>query len=185
MIASWPLPKALQTMKNKTRKTTAPEAFERTDDGTGPSVGERPVAAVPPTLPSRRLDVFPNPARGRDYVIQFVIPEFTCNCPLTGQPDFAHFTIEMVADKLCIELKSLKLYFWSYRNVGAFHEKVTNDIVDDIVKATDPRFVRITAKWNVRGGIYTNVVAEHRQKGWKAPAPVGFAPAAATPATVL
>ena len=96
-----------------------------------------------------------------------MIPEFTCHCPLTGQPDFAHFTIEMVADKLCVELKSLKLYFWSYRDVGAFHEKVTNDIVDDIVKATDPRFIRITAKWNVRGGIHTNVVAEHRQKGWK------------------
>jgi 7-cyano-7-deazaguanine reductase len=118
-------------------------------------------------VPSRRLDVFPNPTRERDYTIQFVIPEFTCHCPLTGQPDFAHFTIEMVADKLCVELKSLKLYFWSYRDVGAFHEKVTNDIVDDIVKATDPRFIRITAKWNVRGGIYTNVVAEHRQKGWK------------------
>ena len=118
-------------------------------------------------MPSRQLDVFPNPTRDRDYTIQFVIPEFTCHCPLTGQPDFAHFTIEMVADKLCVELKSLKLYFWSYRDVGAFHEKVTNDIVDDIVKATDPRFIRITAKWNVRGGIYTNVVAEHRQKGWK------------------
>jgi 7-cyano-7-deazaguanine reductase len=128
---------------------------------------KRPIPAVPPTLPSRQLDVFPNPTRDRDYTIQFVIPEFTCHCPLTGQPDFAHFTIEMVADKLCVELKSLKLYFWSYRDVGAFHEKVTNDIVDDIVKATDPRFIRITAKWNVRGGIYTNVVAEHRQKGWK------------------
>ena len=111
--------------------------------------------------------MFPNPTPERDYTIQFEIPEFTCHCPLTGQPDFAHFTIDMVADKLCVELKSLKLYFWSYRDVGAFHEKVTNDIVDDIVKATDPRFIRITAKWNVRGGIYTNVVAEHRQKGWK------------------
>lgn len=123
--------------------------------------------AVPPSAPQTRVDVFANPNPERDYVIQFVVPEFTCNCPLTGQPDFAHFTIEMVADKLCVELKSLKLYFWSYRDVGAFHEKVTNDIVDDIVKATDPRFIRITAKWNVRGGIYTNVVVEHRQKGWK------------------
>jgi 7-cyano-7-deazaguanine reductase len=128
---------------------------------TGASVAESGIAA-----PSRRLDVFDNPAPARDYVIQFVIPEFTCNCPLTGQPDFAQFTIDMVADKLCIELKSLKLYFWSYRNVGAFHERVTNEIVDDIVRAVDPRFVRITAKWNVRGGIYTNVVAEHRQAGW-------------------
>ena len=95
------------------------------------------------------------------------MPEFTCLCPLTGQPDFAHFTIDMVADKLCVELKSLKMYMWSFRNEGAFHEKVTNTILDDIVKATDPRFIRITAKWYVRGGIYTNVVAEHRKKGWK------------------
>ena len=100
-------------------------------------------------------------------MIQFEIPEFTCNCPLTGQPDFAQFTIEMIADELCIELKSLKLYMWSYRNEGAFHEKVTNRILDDIVAAIEPRFVRIRARWYVRGGIYTNVVAEHRAKGWK------------------
>jgi 7-cyano-7-deazaguanine reductase len=131
----------------------------------------RPVPANPPSVPSKNLQVFPNPAAQRDYAIQFQIPEFTCNCPLTGQPDFAHFTIDMVADKLCVELKSLKMYMWSYRNEGAFHEKVTNDIVDDIVKATNPRFVRITAKWYVRGGIYTNVVAEYRKKGWK-PQPV-------------
>jgi 7-cyano-7-deazaguanine reductase len=131
----------------------------------------RPVPATPPSAPSKDLQVFPNPAPKRDYAIQFQIPEFTCNCPLTGQPDFAHFTIDMVADKLCVELKSLKMYMWSYRNEGAFHEKVTNDIVDDIVKATHPRFVRLTAKWYVRGGIYTNVVAEYRRKGWK-PQPV-------------
>jgi 7-cyano-7-deazaguanine reductase len=125
----------------------------------------------PPSAPSKELHVFPNPSPKRDYAIQFQIPEFTCNCPLTGQPDFAHFTIDMVADELCVELKSLKMYMWSYRNEGAFHEKVTNDIVDDIVKATKPRFVRLTAKWNVRGGIYTNVVAEYRKKGWK-PLPV-------------
>ena len=125
----------------------------------------------PPSIPSKELQVFDNPAPQRDYVIQFQIPEFTCHCPLTGQPDFAHFTIDMVADKLCVELKSLKMYMWSYRDAGAFHEKVTNDIVDDIVRATHPRFVRITAKWFVRGGIYTNVIAEHRKKGWK-PQPV-------------
>jgi 7-cyano-7-deazaguanine reductase len=136
-----------------------------------PLLKQREKPAKPPTAPSKQLDVFPNPSPKRDYVIQFQVPEFTCNCPLTGQPDFAHFTIDMIADKLCIELKSLKLYFWSYRNEGAFHEKVTNTILDDIVKAVDPRFVRITAKWYVRGGIYTNVVAEHRQKGWK-PQPV-------------
>ena len=135
------------------------------------SATSRPVTATPPSAPSKDLQVFPNPAPKRDYAIQFQIPEFTCNCPLTGQPDFAHFTIDMVADKLCVELKSLKMYMWSYRNEGAFHEKVTNDIVDDIVKATNPRFVRLTAKWYVRGGIYTNVVAEYRKKGWK-PQPV-------------
>jgi 7-cyano-7-deazaguanine reductase len=154
-------------MKTSTRKKAAAQAPAETLDTGRTLPNQRRVADVPPTAPSRRLDVFPNPTRERDYTIQFVIPEFTCLCPLTGQPDFARFTIEMVADKLCIELKSLKLYFWSYRDVGAFHEKVTNDIVDDIVKATDPRFIRITAKWNVRGGIYTNVVAEHRRKGWK------------------
>jgi 7-cyano-7-deazaguanine reductase len=134
------------------------------------AVGERSKPATPPSAPSRSLDVFPNPAPGRDYVIQFQIPEFTCFCPLTGQPDFAHFTIDCIADKLCIELKSLKMYMWSYRNDGAFHEKVTNDILTDMVKAINPRYLRITAKWYVRGGIYTNVVVEHRKKGWK-PAP--------------
>ena len=129
---------------------------------------QRPMPPNPPTAPSKELHVFDNPAPERDYVIQFEVPEFTCNCPLTGQPDFAQFKIEMVADKLCVELKSLKMYFWSYRNEGAFHEKVTNTILDDIVQATDPRFIRITAKWNVRGGIWTNVVAEYRKKGWKA-----------------
>lgn len=121
----------------------------------------------PPSAPSKEIHVFPNPAPERDYVIQFQVPEFTCHCPLTGQPDFAHFTIDMIADEYCVELKSLKMYFWSYRNEGAFHEKVTNTILDDIVKVTQPRYIRITAKWYVRGGIYTNVVAEHRKKGWK------------------
>jgi 7-cyano-7-deazaguanine reductase len=128
---------------------------------------QRAKPAVAPSAPSKQLDVFPNPAPERDYVIQFQVPEFTCFCPLTGQPDFAHFTIDMIADRWCVELKSLKMYMWSYRNEGAFHEKVTNTILSDIVKVTDPRFIRITAKWYVRGGIYTNVVAEHRKKGWK------------------
>jgi 7-cyano-7-deazaguanine reductase len=134
------------------------------------AVGARAKPATPPSAPSRQLDVFPNPAPQRDYVIQFQVPEFTCFCPLTGQPDFAHFTIDCIADKLCIELKSLKMYMWSYRNDGAFHEKVTNDILTDMVRAINPRYLRITAKWYVRGGIYTNVVVEHRKKGWK-PAP--------------
>ena len=137
----------------------------------GSAVNQRPMPVNPPTAPSKELHVFPNPSPRRDYVIQFQVPEFTCNCPLTGQPDYAHFTIDMIADKLCIELKSLKMYFWSFRNEGAFHEKVTNDILDEVVRVSDPRFVRITAKWFVRGGIYTNVVTEHRKKGWK-PQPI-------------
>ena len=147
-------------------KTTAPKSLPN----------QRQAPAAPPSIPSRQLDVFANPNAKRDYLIQFQIPEFTCHCPLTGQPDFAHFAIDMVADQLCVELKSLKMYMWSYRNEGAFHEKVTNDILDDIVEATRPRFARITAKWFVRGGIYTNVVAEHRKKGWK-PQPVVLLPA--------
>ena len=131
------------------------------------TVGERVKPDTPPSVPARKLDVFDNPNPGRDYVIQFQIPEFTCFCPLTGQPDFAHFTIDCIADKLCIELKSLKMYMWSYRNEGAFHEKVTNTILADLVKATSPRYMRLIAQWNVRGGIYTNVVVEHRKKGWK------------------
>ncbi len=142
----------------------------------------RVTPAVLPSAPQQHLDVFANPNPERDYLIRFVVPEFTCNCPLTGQPDFAHFTIEMVCDKLCVELKSMKLYFWSYRDVGAFHEKVTNTVLDDIVAATKPRFVRITARWNVRGGIYTHVVAEHRRKGWS-PASSIVLPAAAEPPT--
>ena len=141
-------------------------------------VGARELPPNPPTAPSKELHVFVNPSSARDYVIQFQIPEFTCHCPLTGQPDFAHFTIDMICDELCIELKSLKMYMWSFRNEGAFHEKVTNTILDDIVAAAKPRFVRITAKWYVRGGIYTNVVVEHRKRGW-VPAPRVELPAVA------
>ncbi len=133
---------------------------------------QRPKPDVPPSAPSRELHVFPNPAPERDYVIRFDVPEFTCLCPLTGQPDFAHFQIEIVADELCVETKSLKQYFWSYRNEGAFHEKVTNAIVSDIVGAIRPRFVRLHADWFVRGGIRTFVTAEHRKKGWKPLPPV-------------
>jgi 7-cyano-7-deazaguanine reductase len=138
---------------------------------------QREAPAVPPTAPSRTLDVFDNPGPERDYVIRFAVPEFTCLCPLTGQPDFAHFDIEIVPDRLCVELKSLKLYFWSYRNEGAFHEKVTNTVLADIVAAVSPRFVRVSADWFVRGGIGTHVTVEHRQKGWK-PAPRVDLPAA-------
>jgi 7-cyano-7-deazaguanine reductase len=149
----------------KTASKTAPKSAAAKAPAAAPKQREMP--PNPPSAPSKELHVFPNPAPKRDYVIQFQVPEFTCHCPLTGQPDFAHFTIDYIADKLCVELKSLKMYMWSFRNEGAFHEKVTNDILDDIVKAVDPRYIRITAKWYVRGGIYTNVVAEHRKKGWK------------------
>lgn len=145
-----------------------------------PARSQRQAPATPPSTPSKQLDVFDNPAPTRDYLIRFQLPEFTCLCPLTGQPDFAHFTIEMVADKLCVELKSLKMYFWSYRNEGAFHEKVTNTVLDDIVAATRPRFIRITARWFVRGGITTDVVAERRKKGWTGAVPV-FLPNAQAP----
>jgi len=95
------------------------------------------------------------------------IPEFTCLCPMTGQPDFANLSLEYVPDRLCVELKSLKLYVWSFRDQGAFHEAVTNRILEDLVKATQPRYMRLTAKFNVRGGIYTSVVVEHHKRGWK------------------
>jgi 7-cyano-7-deazaguanine reductase len=94
------------------------------------------------------------------------IPEFTCLCPKTGQPDFATLVLDFVPDRKCVELKSLKLYVWSYRDQGAFHEAVTNEILDDLVRATQPRFMRLEARFNVRGGIYTSVFAEHRKRGW-------------------
>ena len=152
------------------KKSSPSDSRSRTDAREGKPrvrVGARELPPNPPTAPSKELHVFANPSAGRDYVIRFEIPEFTCLCPLTGQPDFAHFTIDMICDALCIELKSLKMYMWSYRDEGAFHEKVTNTILDDLVEACAPRFVRIAAKWNVRGGIYTTVVAEHRRKGWR------------------
>jgi 7-cyano-7-deazaguanine reductase len=124
--------------------------------------------------PSKQLETFDNPMPERDYTIRIEIPEFTCLCPKTGQPDFATLDLEYVPDQQCVELKSLKLYVWAYRDEGAFHEKVTNTILDDLVAATSPRFMRLTAKFNVRGGIYTTVVAEHRQPGWQAPEKVSL-----------
>ena len=119
--------------------------------------------------PSKALETFPNPQPGRDYLIEIETPEFTCLCPKTGQPDFATLQLEYVPDKLCIELKSLKLYIWSYRNEGHFHEKVTNTILNDLVEATNPRYMRVEAHFNVRGGLYTTVHAEHRMPGWREP----------------
>jgi 7-cyano-7-deazaguanine reductase len=122
-----------------------------------------------PSQPSKELETFDNPNPERDFTIRIDIPEFTCLCPKTGQPDFATFQLEYVADKQCIELKSLKLYMWSFREEGAFHEAVTNQILSDLVRACAPRFMRLTGKFNVRGGIYTTVIAEHRAPDWQAP----------------
>jgi 7-cyano-7-deazaguanine reductase len=120
------------------------------------------------------LETFANPAPQRDYTIRMTIPEFSCLCPKTGQPDFATLELEYVPDGHCVELKSLKLYIWSFRSRGAFHEAVTNQILEDLVSMTAPRFMRLEAKFNVRGGIYTSVVAEHRAPGWVAAAPVAL-----------
>ena len=124
---------------------------------------------------SKSLETFPNPKPGRDFAIHMQIPEFTCLCPKTGQPDFATLFLDYVPDATCVELKSLKLYIWSFRDQGKFHEAVTNEILDDLVAATRPRFMRLTARFFVRGGIFTTVVAEHRKKGWKAPGRVELA----------
>ena len=124
------------------------------------------------STPSKALETFENPNQDRDYTIRIRIPEFTCLCPKTGQPDFATINIDYVPEKSCIELKALKMYIWSFRDEGAFHEKVTNQMLSDFVAACDPRFMRVTAEFNVRGGVYTNVVAEHRNPNWIAPEPV-------------
>ena len=115
------------------------------------------------TLPSKQLETFPNPRPERDYEIHMDCPEFTCICPRTGQPDFATIRLDYVPDKLCVELKSFKLYLWSYRNEGAFHEAVVNQILDDLVRACRPRKMTVTGDFNVRGGIHTTVTAAYSQ----------------------
>jgi 7-cyano-7-deazaguanine reductase len=127
-----------------------------------------------PNQPSKDLETFANPQPGRDYTIRIEMPEFTCLCPKTGQPDFATLNLEYVPAAQCIELKSLKLYIWSFRDEGAFHEAVTNAILDDLVRACEPHFMRLTAEFNVRGGIYTTVVAEHRSDAWSPPEKVAL-----------
>lgn len=129
--------------------------------------------------PSKALETFDNPKPERDFHIHMEIPEFTCLCPKTGQPDFATIELDYIPEQKCVELKSLKLYMWSFRNEGCFHEAVTNQILDDLITALQPRFMRVTAKFYVRGGIFTNVVAEHRKAGWHAPARVDLAQFAA------
>jgi 7-cyano-7-deazaguanine reductase len=129
-----------------------------------------------PSMPSKSLESFPNPSPRRDYLIRMQIPEFTCLCPRTGQPDFATLFLDYVPDRKCVELKSLKLYIWSFRNEGAFHEAIANRICDDLVKLLSPRYLRLAARFFVRGGIFTSVVAEHRKKGWRPAAGLELAP---------
>jgi 7-cyano-7-deazaguanine reductase len=126
----------------------------------------KPQGQTMSTRPSKTLETFVNPNPERDYTIHMRVPEFTCLCPKTGQPDFATIYIDFVPDQLCVELKALKIYMWSFREEGGFHEAMTNAILSDLVAAISPRFMRVTGEWNVRGGVYTNVVAEHRQPGW-------------------
>ena len=123
-----------------------------------------------PSRPTKALATFDNPQPRRDYRIHMEIPEFTCLCPQTGQPDFATLSLDYVPDRKCVELKSLKLYIWSFRNEGAFHEAVTNRMLDDLAQATKPRYMRLTARFYVRGGIFTTVVASTQKKGWRASA---------------
>ena len=126
------------------------------------SLGNKPTAQ-----PTKDLETFDNPNQSRDFHIHMQIPEFTCLCPKTGQPDFATLYLDYIPDKRCVELKSLKLYIWSFRDEGCFHEAVTNSILDDLVKATQPRYMKLTAKFFVRGGVFTNVSAEYRMNGWE------------------
>lgn len=119
------------------------------------------------TQPSQTLETFPNPHPDRDYTVRIRTPEFTCLCPKTGQPDFATLQLEYVPDQACVELKSWKLYIWSFRDTGAFHEDVSNRILNDLVNACQPRFMRLHAEFNVRGGVYTDVTVEYRQPGWR------------------
>lgn len=128
---------------------------------------EQSLGTKPTAQPSKTLETFENPNTARDFHIHMEIPEFTCLCPKTGQPDFAVIYLDYIPDQACVELKSLKLYMWSFRDEGCFHEAVTNQILDDLVAATQPKFMRVTAKFYVRGGVFTNVVAEHRKTGWQ------------------
>jgi len=119
------------------------------------------------SLPSKKLETFVNPKHDRDFTIKITLPEFTCLCPKTGQPDFAKLFLEYIPNKKCVELKSLKMYIWSYRDEGAFHEAVTNQILDDLVNATNPKYMKLKAIFNVRGGVYTTVVCDYKSPDWK------------------
>jgi 7-cyano-7-deazaguanine reductase len=125
-----------------------------------------------PSQPTIDLEIFANPRPEHDYTIRMRIPEFTCLCPKTGQPDFATLELEYVPHRACVELKSLKLYIWSFRNRGAFHEAVSNEIADHLAQTLSPRFLRLQARFKVRGGIYTRVIVERRQPGWAPADPI-------------
>ena len=149
--------------KTESTSSTAAKSLSRKETpGTLTKLGNKPTAPA-----TKMLETFPNPQPRRDFVVHMQIPEFTCLCPITGQPDFATLYLDYIPDKRCVELKSLKLYIWSFRDEGKFHEAVTNEILDDIVEAIAPRYARLTAKFWVRGGIFTTIEAEHRAKGWK------------------
>ncbi len=124
-----------------------------------------------PSQPAHAVEIFSNPAPQADYTIRMRIPEFTCLCPLTGQPDFATLLLAYVPDRRCVELKSLKLYIWSFRDRGVFHEAVTNEIADHLAEALSPRYLRLEARFRVRGGITTRVAVERRQSGWAGSVP--------------
>lgn len=130
-------------------------------------MSDQSLGAKPTAQPTKTLETFENPNPNRDFHIHMEIPEFTCLCPKTGQPDFAVIYLDYIPDQACVELKSLKLYMWSFRNEGCFHEAVTNRILDDLVAVTQPKFMRVTAKFFVRGGVFTNVIAEHRKAEWQ------------------
>ena len=134
---------------------------------TSSGMNNESLGAKPTAQPTKTLETFENPNKTRDFHIHMEIPEFTCLCPKTGQPEFAVIYLAYIPDQTCVELKSLKLYMWSFRDEGCFHEAVTNRILDDLVSATQPKFMRITSKFYVRGGVFTNVVAEHRKPGWQ------------------
>ena len=147
------------------KTVTTPSSVEYAPLSCDPLTGTRMVDRNI-TLPQSHVETFPNPNPGRDFVIRIRIPEFTCLCPVTGQPDFAEILLEYIPEGACVELKSLKLYTWSFRERGCFHEAVTNEIADTLACAMAPRFLRVTGTFNVRGGLYTSVVAEHRAPGW-------------------
>ena len=154
-------------MKAPRKKESTSKVAAKSLSGKETSAGLTKLGDKATAPAAKSLETFPNPQLRRDFVIHMQIPEFTCLCPITGQPDFATLYLDYIPDKRCVELKSLKLYIWSFRDEGKFHEAVTNEILDDIVKAISPRYARLTAKFWVRGGIFTTVETEHRLRGWK------------------